>query len=123
MGVVNDQTLDAILHEQLKEQVFAFTPASPRSQAQSGQEKVSQSRFTRIVFGSGYGQHRIAPSTDCPCLTAGLIPQIANPHRLARTRLCHNDMPSASTPRPAEDALKTALKGSLDKAIAEKRSR
>jgi len=98
MGIVNDQTLDAILHEQLKEQLFAFTPASPRSQTQSGQEKVPQRRFTRIVFGSGSSQHRRAPSTDGPCLAAGLIPQIANPHRLARAWLGHNDMPAASAP-------------------------
>jgi hypothetical protein len=31
MGIINDQTLDAILQEQLKEQIFAFTPASARS--------------------------------------------------------------------------------------------
>ena len=98
MSVIEDQTLDALLYQQLKQQVFAFTPASPRSQPQSGQEKVPQSRFTRIVFGSGHGQHGIAPPTNRPRLAGCLIPQIANPHRLARTRLCHNDMPAASTP-------------------------
>src|SRR5437660_9199409 len=98
MGIVNDQTLDTIVHEHLKEQVFAFTPTSPCSQTQSGQEKVPQSRFTRIVFGSGYGQHRISPSTNRPRRSRCLIPQITNPHRFARTRLCYHDMPSASTP-------------------------
>src|SRR6266700_6664309 len=101
MGIVNDQTLDPLLHEQLKEQVFAFTPASPRRETQRGQQKVPQRRFTRIVFGSGYGQHWIAPSSDGPDLATGLIPEIADPHRFARTWLCHNHMPSASVPRVA----------------------
>src|SRR5689334_8842504 len=123
MGVVNDQTLDAILHKQLKEQVFAFTPAPPRSHPQSGQEKVPQSRFTRIVFGSGYGQHGISPSTNRAHRSCCFIAQITNSHRFARTRLCHNDMPSASMPCPAQQPLKTALKGSFDKAIEEGESR
>src|SRR5947208_3494701 len=77
MGIVNDQTLHAILHEQLKEEVFAFTPASPRGEAQSGQEKVAQRRFTRIVFGSGHCQHGISPPTNRPRQALCLIPQIA----------------------------------------------
>lgn len=101
MGIVNDQTLDAILHEQLKEQIFAVTPASPRRETQSGQQEIAQGCFLGIVFGSGYSQHRIAPSTNGPCLAAGLIPQIANAHRLARTWFGHNDMPAASMPRLA----------------------
>src|SRR6266567_1084181 len=115
MGVVNDQTLDAILHEQLKEQVFAFTPASPRPQPQSGQEKVPQSRETWIVFGSGHGQHGIAPPTNRSRLTGRLIPQIANPHRLARARLCHNDMEAPSTPRSRVRAPENgAQRGSIE---------
>jgi hypothetical protein len=41
MGIINDQTLDPILPQQLKEQIFAFIPASPRSQPQSSQQMVS----------------------------------------------------------------------------------
>ena len=52
MCVVNDQTLDAILDQQLKEQVFAFTPASPRPQTQGRQQKVPQRRLFGIIFGA-----------------------------------------------------------------------
>jgi hypothetical protein len=36
MGIIENQALDAILPQQLKKQVFAFTPVPSRSQAQSG---------------------------------------------------------------------------------------
>ena len=56
MGIIHDQTLDAIVPQQLKEQIFAFTPASSRSEAQSGQQMVPQRRFTRVILGGRHGQ-------------------------------------------------------------------
>jgi hypothetical protein len=99
MGIVNDQTLHAILHEQRTEEGCAFTPASPRGEAQSGQEKVAQRRFTRSVLGSGHCQQGLSPPTNRPRQALRLIPQIAKPHRLARTRLCHHDLPAPRRPR------------------------
>src|SRR6266700_3186098 len=83
MGIITDQALDAILHEELKEQVFALTPASSRSQPQGSPQMISQGCLTRVIFGSRHCKHRIASSSNHPCLTAGFIPQIANSHGLA----------------------------------------
>src|SRR5260221_6514104 len=117
MAIITDQALDAILYQQLKEQVFALTPPPPRSQPQCSEQEVSQSRFTGIIFGCCHCQHRKASASNHPCRSRRLIPQIANAHRLARARFCHNDMPLTSMPRLPQKALKPALKGSLDKAI------
>src|SRR6266851_9668178 len=99
MGIIDNQALDAVLDEQLKQQVFAFTPMSPCSQAKCGQQEVPQSRFFGIIFWGCYRQHWIASSTHHPGFPTGSAAQIANAHRLARTWLCNNDVPSPQFPR------------------------
>src|SRR2546421_927627 len=98
MSIIDDQTLDAILDQKLKKEVFAFTPASPRGEPQCRQQKVAQCCLFGIIFGSRHYQHGVSPSTDCPCLAAGLVPEIANAHRLAAPWLRHNDMPAPPAP-------------------------
>ena len=99
MGIITNQTLDAILAQQIVEQIFAFAPASPRSYSQCPQEQVSQRRFPRIIFGSRHRQHRVPPSSHHSGLACCLISEVANAHRFARTRLGHNDMPASLEPR------------------------
>src|SRR6266568_2293022 len=98
MGIVTNQALDAILTQQVIEQVFAFAPASSRSHSQCPQEQVSQRRFPRIIFGSRHCQDRIAPSSNHSSLACRLISEVANAHRFARARLGHNDMPASLEP-------------------------
>src|SRR6266581_274174 len=94
MGIVTNQALDAIVTQQVIEQVFAFAPASPRSHSQCPQEQVSQRRFPRIIFGSRHCQDRITPSSNHSSLACRLISEVANAHRFARARLGHHDMPA-----------------------------
>src|SRR5947209_14617764 len=119
MGIITNQTLDAILAQQIVEQIFAFAPASPRSYSQCPEEQVSQRRFPRIIFGSRHRQHRVPPSSNHSGLACRLISQVANAHRFPGARLGHNDMPASSEPRLPQQTLKPALKGRLDDAIEE----
>src|SRR5260370_41507082 len=58
MGIINDETLNAILSQQFKEQIFPFPPVPSRSQPQGGQQVVSQRSLTRVIFGSRYSKNR-----------------------------------------------------------------
>src|SRR6266568_8090153 len=120
MGIVTNQALDAILTQQVIEQIFAFAPASPRSHSQCPQEQVSQRRFPRIIFRSRHYQHRVPPSSNHPGCPRRFIPEIADSHRLARARLGHNHMPTSLMPCLAQEALKPALERGLDEAIEER---
>src|SRR6266702_8700518 len=117
MSIVTNQALDAILAQQVIEQIFAFAPAPTRTNSQCSQEQVPQRRFPRIIFGGRHRQYRVPPSSNHPCLTTRFISQIAYPHRLATPRLCYNDMPTPLSPGLLEKTLETMLKGGLDKAI------
>src|SRR5260221_1861876 len=117
MAIITDQALDAILYQQLKEQVFALTPPPPRSQPQCSEQEVSQSRFTGIIFGGCHCQHRKASASNHPCRSRRLIPQIANAHRLATSPFGHNEMPLTSMPRIPHKDLKPAIQMSLVKSI------
>src|SRR6266568_5630359 len=121
MGIVTNQALDAIVTQQVIEQVFAFAPASPRSHSQCPQEQVSQRRFPRIIFGSRHCQDRITPSSNHSSLACRLISEVANAHRFARARLGHNDMPASLEPCLTQQTLKPALKGGLNEAVEKRK--
>src|SRR5229473_3242723 len=123
MGIIEDQALDAILHQSLKQEIFAFAPSPPRSQPQSSQQEVPQSRFFGIVFWGRHRKPRIAPPTHHPGFTGCLGTQIADTHGFAAARLRHNHMPSSQLPCLAQEPLKTLLKRRLDKALEEGQSR
>src|SRR6266436_7905026 len=122
MGIIENQALDAILHQQFKQQIFAFAPASPRSQPQGGQQEVSQGRFFGIVFGGRHGQYRKAPPAHHPGFTLGGGAQIADTHGFAAAWLCHNHMPSPELPCLAQEPLEPLLKRRLDEALEERQS-
>src|SRR5260221_373523 len=113
MGIVTDQALNAILAQQIIEQIFAFAPAPPRPYSQCPQEQISQSSFPRIIFGSRHCQHRVPPSPNHSGLACSLISEVANAHRFAGARLGHNDMPASLEPCLTQQPLKSALKGGL----------
>src|SRR5436305_8940628 len=121
MGIITNQTLDAILAQQIVEQIFAFAPASPRSYSQCQEEQVSQGRFPRIIFGSCHRQHRVPASSNHSGLARCLISEITNAHRFARARLGHNDMPASCVPCLTQETLKPALKGGLNEAVKERK--
>src|SRR6266699_4490658 len=98
MSIVTNQALDAILAQQVIEQIFAFTPAPSCSYSQCPQKQVSQRRFPRVIFGSRHRQHWLPPSSNHSGLARRLISEIANTHRFARARLGYNDMPASSVP-------------------------
>src|SRR5690242_5118430 len=87
MGIVTNQALDAILAQQIIEQIFAFAPASPRPYSQCQEEEVSHRRFPWIIFWGCHCQHRIASSSNHSGLAGSFISEVANAHRFARTRL------------------------------------
>jgi hypothetical protein len=99
MGIITNQTLDAILAQQIVQQIFAFVPASPCPYAQCPQEEVSHRRFPRIIFRSRHRQHRVPSSSYHSGLACRLISDVTNAHRFARTWLGHNDMPASLEPR------------------------
>src|SRR6266705_2135310 len=85
MGIITNQALDAILAQQIIEQIFAFAPSPPRSYSQCQEEQVSQRRFPRIIFGSRHCQHRVPPSSNHSGLACRLVSEVANAHRFADT--------------------------------------
>src|SRR5260221_7906953 len=90
MSIITNQALDAILAQQVIEQIFAFVPASTRTDSQCPQEQVSQRRLPRIIFGSRHRQYRVPPSPYHTGLACRLISEVANAHRFAGARLGHN---------------------------------
>ena len=99
MGIIDDQALDTILHQEFKQQIFAFAPSPPCSQPKSGQQKVPQGRFFGLVLRSRYRQDWIAPPAHHPGLTLGSCAQIVDAHGLAAAWFRHNHMPSPQLPR------------------------
>src|SRR6266567_2183843 len=121
MSIVTNQTLDAILTQQVIEQIFAFAPAATRTDSQGPQEQVSQRRFPRVIFGSRHRQDRVPPSPYLSSLACRLISEVANAHRFARARLGHNDMPASLEPGLSQQTLKPALKGGLNEAVEKRK--
>src|ERR1700737_3894730 len=76
MSIIANQALDAILAQQIVEQIFAFAPASPRPYSQCQEEQVSQRRFPRIIFGSRHRQHRVPSSSNHSTLARSLFWEI-----------------------------------------------
>src|SRR2546426_976213 len=99
MGIVTNQALDALLAQQVIEQIFAFAPASTRTDSQCQEEQVSQRRLPRSIFGSGHRQDRVPPSPYHSGLSCRLISEVANAHRFAGARLGHHHMPASLEPR------------------------
>src|SRR5712692_450319 len=99
MSIVTNQALDAIVAQQVIEQIFAFAPASTRTDSQCQEEQVSQRRFPWIIFGGCHRQYRIPPSSYHAGLACCLISEVANAHRFAGARLGHHDMPASLEPR------------------------
>jgi hypothetical protein len=120
MGIITNQARDAILSQQIREQIFAFAPASARSYASCRQEQVSSRGFPRVIFGSRSRQHWVPPPSHHPCSALSLLSEIANCHRFAGTRLGHHDMPASLEPCLTPEPLKPAFKGGLNEAIEER---
>src|SRR5713226_4486189 len=120
MSIIDDQALDAVLDEQLKQQVLAFAPMSTCSQAKCGQQEIPQCRFFGIIFRGCHRQYWIPPSTYHPRLTAGGTAQVADAHGLAGARLRDNHMPAPQFPRLTQESLKPILEGGFDEAIEER---
>src|SRR6266699_936675 len=121
MGIVTNQALDAIVAQQIIEQIFAFAPAPPCPYSQCSQEQVSERCFPRIIFGSRHCQHRVPPPSNHSCCACRLISEVANAHRFARARLGHNDMPASLEPGLSQQTLKPALKGGLNEAVEKRK--
>src|SRR6266567_1703924 len=117
MSIITNQALDAILAQQVIEHIFAFAPASTRTDSQCQEEQVSQCRFPRIIFGSCHRQDRVPPSPYHSGLACRFISEVANAHRFAGARLGHHDMPASLEPGLSQQSLKPALKGGLNEAI------
>src|SRR5216683_1914201 len=101
MGIITDQALNAILHQQVKQQVFAFAPSSPRSQPQCCQQKIAEGSFSGIVFWSSHRQYWIASPAHHPGFTLRGSTQIADAHGFATTWFRNDDMPALQLPRLA----------------------
>src|SRR6266566_7965309 len=121
MGIVTNQALDAIVAQQIIEQIFAFAPAPPCPYSQCSQEQVSARCFPRIICGSRHCQHRVPPPSNHSCCACRLISEVANAHRFARARLGHNDMPASLEPGLSQQTLKPALKGGLNEAVEKRK--